>query len=533
MSSQLTHRRGAPRLYHKKSRLGCLRCKARRVKCDETHPSCSGCSRHLVECVYPVLGGPAGGQISVPLRPGHGDTFTAPTTGTGVGSRTRRRSRAAEAPTSAAASSSGIGNGTSLPDDERFLVSGYQAAEPGLGPDSLESLDPAESRARRLTELRLLHHYLLQQSWTFGQPTISRPDEAGSGDGQDPFIWAIDLVGRAIEGDGHDCILYVLLAHSALSLWVGGSATGGDRKEDREARAANRLLHQQYLALALRAQRRAVAALLASASSSSSSPVPASPQLGASDDTSSTVAAQDVTLQLADAVGTASVLLVNHSFALVQTLPLEPWQPPHEWLQMGRGAMQVMEVAKGYLGDSLAREKKRREDMAMATTVATGSGWCTPNITTPGPSLPSRGSKGCHSLVAKLLLASPRFDRADMFSHEWAAPHLWLLEEPVADPTADPAKGTRGADGDDEFEYDDGAGGTSFAPYYATLSYIGWCAAAIARPDEPINAICRRLAGAAYWFPGALEERLRQRRPRAMPLSLGGPIPGQGAVVCG
>lgn len=62
----------------------------------------------------------------------------------------------------------------------------------------------------------------------------------------------------------------------------------------------------------------------------------------------------------------------------------------------------------------------------------------------------------------------------------------------------------------------EGAGGTSFAPYYATLAYIGWCAAAVARPDEPVNTICRRLTGAAYWFPGALEERLRQRRPRAM-----------------
>ncbi|CAK7233404.1 hypothetical protein SBRCBS47491_008598 [Sporothrix bragantina] len=516
MSSHLKHRRGAPRLYHKKSRLGCLRCKARRVKCDEKHPSCSGCSRHLVECVYPVLDGPVAGQTSVPLRPVNGDTPAAPNTGSGAGSRIWRRGGAAEASTSTTTSSNGRGGGaptagnptSSLLEDEHFFVSGYQAAAFESDPDSLESLDPVESRSRRLTELRLLHHYLLQQSWTFGQLTLPRPGEAGNNSDdqdQDPFIWAVDLVGRAIEGDGHDSILYMLLAHSALSLWVGGSSTGGDRK-DQEACAANRLLHQQYMALALRAQRRAVAALLGP-SSASTPPKTDTPD--------ATTTAPDEVLQLADAVGTASVLLVNHSFALVQTLPLEPWQPPHEWLQMGRGAMQVMEVAKGYLGDTLARETKRREDMATATA-ARGSGRRIPQPPQPAP---SHRRKEYTSLVAKLLLASPRFDRADMFSAVWAAPYLWLLEEPVADSS----RGTEAANGDDEIEYDggedetsEGASDASFAPYYATLAYIGWCAAAIARPYEPTNAICRRLAGAAYWFPVALEERLRQRRPRAM-----------------
>ncbi|KAI8724349.1 hypothetical protein NCS52_00003800 [Fusarium sp. LHS14.1] len=37
------------RLGHKKSRNGCLRCKARRVKCDELRP-CTNCVRHHVEC---------------------------------------------------------------------------------------------------------------------------------------------------------------------------------------------------------------------------------------------------------------------------------------------------------------------------------------------------------------------------------------------------------------------------------------------------------------------------------------------------
>lgn len=44
----------APRLAHTKSRNGCLRCKQRKVKCDENRPSCLSCSRHHVKCQYPT-----------------------------------------------------------------------------------------------------------------------------------------------------------------------------------------------------------------------------------------------------------------------------------------------------------------------------------------------------------------------------------------------------------------------------------------------------------------------------------------------
>ncbi|KAK5057467.1 hypothetical protein LTR84_011467 [Exophiala bonariae] len=42
----------APRLAHRKSRAGCRRCKERKVKCNEQHPSCSACLRHGVTCEY-------------------------------------------------------------------------------------------------------------------------------------------------------------------------------------------------------------------------------------------------------------------------------------------------------------------------------------------------------------------------------------------------------------------------------------------------------------------------------------------------
>ncbi|PNP39453.1 hypothetical protein TGAMA5MH_08659 [Trichoderma gamsii] len=41
-----------PRLYHTKSKTGCARCRARRVKCDETKPKCNSCTRHQVNCLY-------------------------------------------------------------------------------------------------------------------------------------------------------------------------------------------------------------------------------------------------------------------------------------------------------------------------------------------------------------------------------------------------------------------------------------------------------------------------------------------------
>ncbi|KAK3682876.1 hypothetical protein B0T22DRAFT_296010 [Podospora appendiculata] len=45
-------RTGRPRLYHTKSKAGCIRCRERRVKCDESHPVCNNCHRHGVPCHY-------------------------------------------------------------------------------------------------------------------------------------------------------------------------------------------------------------------------------------------------------------------------------------------------------------------------------------------------------------------------------------------------------------------------------------------------------------------------------------------------
>jgi hypothetical protein len=49
---------------HFKSRLGCLNCKRRRVKCNEQRPTCSPCQRLGLECDYattPAAAGPPRG----------------------------------------------------------------------------------------------------------------------------------------------------------------------------------------------------------------------------------------------------------------------------------------------------------------------------------------------------------------------------------------------------------------------------------------------------------------------------------------
>ncbi|KAF7891329.1 uncharacterized protein EAF02_001654 [Botrytis sinoallii] len=45
----------ATRRPHKKSRYGCKSCKTRRLKCDETKPTCANCLRHSIQCEYLFL----------------------------------------------------------------------------------------------------------------------------------------------------------------------------------------------------------------------------------------------------------------------------------------------------------------------------------------------------------------------------------------------------------------------------------------------------------------------------------------------
>ncbi|KAL5362418.1 hypothetical protein BJX96DRAFT_166649 [Aspergillus floccosus] len=64
---------------HKKSRLGCTNCKARRIKCDEGRPSCFNCIRHSVQCSYshlPGVQGPSKGSEAILTESKAQDDFT-------------------------------------------------------------------------------------------------------------------------------------------------------------------------------------------------------------------------------------------------------------------------------------------------------------------------------------------------------------------------------------------------------------------------------------------------------------------------
>ena len=47
------NKKPAARVGHRKSRTGCLKCRSRRVKCDETAPICANCQRLGLQCLYP------------------------------------------------------------------------------------------------------------------------------------------------------------------------------------------------------------------------------------------------------------------------------------------------------------------------------------------------------------------------------------------------------------------------------------------------------------------------------------------------
>ncbi|OJJ46785.1 hypothetical protein ASPZODRAFT_65964 [Penicilliopsis zonata CBS 506.65] len=111
-------RRRGVRLYHKKSRHGCVRCKARRVKCDEEKPACGGCTRHAVPCVY--------------------------NTPTVVGRQGQNRAKS---------------------DQDSEMSSQQDSPDQGNGQtaeemEDEEMLDVPESESKRLLELRLLQNYL-------------------------------------------------------------------------------------------------------------------------------------------------------------------------------------------------------------------------------------------------------------------------------------------------------------------------------------------------------------------------------------
>ncbi|KAL2161085.1 hypothetical protein VTH06DRAFT_8798 [Thermothelomyces fergusii] len=69
------------RLGYTKSRTGCLRCKQRRVKCDETRPACKACVRHGIECSLSTQPPPTAARAPTATSAGPNATSAAAATG--------------------------------------------------------------------------------------------------------------------------------------------------------------------------------------------------------------------------------------------------------------------------------------------------------------------------------------------------------------------------------------------------------------------------------------------------------------------
>ncbi|UKZ57758.1 hypothetical protein TrVGV298_011619 [Trichoderma virens] len=164
-----------PRLYHTKSKTGCARCRARRVKCDEAKPNCGCCTRHKVECFYDRANRSESSTPAITkiIDPGLHQAGTASTQ---------------------AAASNDVHTEESMP-----LLS-------------------AESRDRRRLELRLLHMWTTEVCQTL----------PGSYDPQNLKIWSSDVPKLALD---YEPLLTAIFSISLLYMAFSNSQIGSTEGE--------------------------------------------------------------------------------------------------------------------------------------------------------------------------------------------------------------------------------------------------------------------------------------------------------------
>ncbi|KAK3503447.1 hypothetical protein B0T13DRAFT_486292 [Neurospora crassa] len=134
---------------HRKSRKGCLECKRRHIKCDETRPRCINCQTVERECSYPILPGTDTGSDELSRSPADHLSVAATPPSSGAGS----------APASVASFSGGGYGGSAstmpMPDVTPFPVpTGYQDSEP-------------PSPNVNMVHMELLYHFTTDVFFTF------------------------------------------------------------------------------------------------------------------------------------------------------------------------------------------------------------------------------------------------------------------------------------------------------------------------------------------------------------------------------
>ncbi|RYP02422.1 hypothetical protein DL764_005801 [Monosporascus ibericus] len=167
-----------PRRSHKKSRAGCRRCKARKIKCDEVHPRCGNCVKHGVACDFERP------EIADSLAPAE-----TPHPTTSVSSFADSPSATSPMTTNTLPPTPSVAASTPLPI--------YRNPEP-------PTLS-ATSKQNRMMELRLLHHYT-----TITCKTLAIADDVSEN------IWRDTVPNLAFSGASF--LADALLAVSALHL---------------------------------------------------------------------------------------------------------------------------------------------------------------------------------------------------------------------------------------------------------------------------------------------------------------------------
>ncbi|KAH6679281.1 hypothetical protein B0J14DRAFT_294282 [Halenospora varia] len=169
---------------HTKSRWGCKRCKVRRMKCDEVHPTCGACVKASVQCDYGLLSSAPKlpRAAAIPSRP-KADIFQnaayKTTSSSSTPTTTSLSSAVAVAP-----------DGQARPSPE----SNYTLVKNGSMLALNMSRTPSPSRApnfppEQKLEMRLFHHYV---AMTHGGESVAMNAPARS-------IWTNWIVTLALE----------------------------------------------------------------------------------------------------------------------------------------------------------------------------------------------------------------------------------------------------------------------------------------------------------------------------------------------
>ncbi|KND87183.1 Sterol regulatory element-binding protein ECM22 [Tolypocladium ophioglossoides CBS 100239] len=200
-------RKGHLKLFHKKSRTGCQRCRTRRVKCDETKPICRKCQLQGVSCLYDR-------QDPRSLASSHKPIAAAP---------------------------------QQEPRDADFFRPADADGNANQGSRSPESAgELSETRQRRIQELELLHFYITETG-----PSIAFDKNTS----YDLYVKAIPRM--AFKSDA---LLYSVYAFATLHQT---KTTGGEDPSipSHTSIAAARDRHRLYIQLAFQHHHRELAQL--------------------------------------------------------------------------------------------------------------------------------------------------------------------------------------------------------------------------------------------------------------------------------